>query len=267
MIQQPGCPNLYWGLTDLGSPAMSVRTCAQGERLTFLIGNYDSIVDATGPVSDDMFAATFRMIDELLAQDESKPNKRVTTGTASKRYRQLAANPTDVAAARAYLIETGNKPAAVKTFTPLQAVFAADVRRYEATRDDALKLFSLPVWQSIPLAKELDADLKARKAGGKEILSAELVPAVINVMKRQAQFNQTVAYLRVIEAIRLQAGTNKGKLPLSLSEIDLPLPVDPVTGKAFEYKVQDGDFAVLHGENPYPGTDRTNREYILRLRK
>src|SRR5205823_1187631 len=32
MVQQPGCPNLYWALTDLPCPLVELRKGAQGDR-------------------------------------------------------------------------------------------------------------------------------------------------------------------------------------------------------------------------------------------
>src|SRR5205814_5397257 len=32
MIQQPGCPNLYWALTDLPCPVVELRKGVQGDR-------------------------------------------------------------------------------------------------------------------------------------------------------------------------------------------------------------------------------------------
>ena len=34
MLEQPGCPNLYWALTNLPDPFISIRTGIEGERLT-----------------------------------------------------------------------------------------------------------------------------------------------------------------------------------------------------------------------------------------
>ena len=34
MIQQPGCPNLYWALTDLPTPLVELRKGMQGDRAT-----------------------------------------------------------------------------------------------------------------------------------------------------------------------------------------------------------------------------------------
>ena len=34
MLEQPGCPNLYWALTNLPDPLVSIKTGLEGERLT-----------------------------------------------------------------------------------------------------------------------------------------------------------------------------------------------------------------------------------------
>src|SRR5207302_11419252 len=97
-------------------------------------------------------------------------------------------------------------------------------------------------------------------------LGLGLVPAVKNVKQAQTRLDQRIAYLQILEAIRLHAYKNGGSLPATLAETKLPLPVDPVTGKPFEYAVQDG-VASLHGANPNPGSERTNRYYEIRIKK
>jgi hypothetical protein len=265
MVQHPGCPNLYWGLTDLGGPVLDIRTGAGGERV-WLAELFKPALDATGPLSDEQLVAVFRRIDGLFESEGSKPKKDVPP-PPSAQFKKLAADSKIVEAARAYLIETGSKPDVVKTYTPLQAVFVADIRHLEASRDDCLRTLTLPLWQAEPLARAIEDDLKKQKADGKLVLAPELVPGVLRVRQRSAALDQRVAYLRVIEAIRLYAHDNGGRLPASLDDIKLPLPIDPVTGKPFEYTVRDGGVAVLHGGNPIPGSDRINRVYEITVRK
>ncbi|MBO0700850.1 MAG: hypothetical protein J2P46_20815 [Zavarzinella sp.] len=263
MVQQPGCPNLYWGLTDLGAPVLDIRTGAGGERV-WLASLFRPALDATGPLSDEQLAVVFRRIDGLYESEGPKPKKDVPP-PPSAQYKKLAADAKFVDAARAFLVETGSKPEVVKSYTPLQAVFIADIRHLEASRDDGLRTLSLPLWQAEPLARAIDDDLKKHKAEGTLVLAPELVPAVLRVRQRSAALDQRVAYLRVIEAIRLYAHDNNGRLPTSLDDIKLPLPPDPVTGKPFEYAVRGGGVAVLRGGNA--GTDRGNREYEITVRK
>jgi hypothetical protein len=67
---------------------------------------------------------------------------------------------------------------------------------------------------------------------------------------RQAALDRRLACLRVIEAIRLHAAANGGKLPARLDEItEVPLPVDPMTGRSFDYEAHE-DQAVLSGRPP-----------------
>jgi hypothetical protein len=263
MVQQPGCPNLYWGLTDLGGPVLDIRTGAGGERV-WLAELFQPVLDATGPLSDEQLAAVFRRIDNLYV---SEPPKKDVPPPPSAQFKKLAADPKFVDAARAYLVETGSRPEHVKSYTPLQAVVASDIRHLEAVRDDCLRTLMLPLWQAEPLDRAIDDDLKKQKAAGTLVLAPELIPAVLRVRQRSAALDQRVAYLRVIEAIRLYAHDNGGQLPASLDEIKLPLPADPVTGKPFAYSVRDGGVAVLHGGNPTPGIDRANREYEIHIRK
>jgi hypothetical protein len=265
MVQQPGCPNLYWGLTDLGGPVLDIRTGAGGE-VVWMAELFRTVRDATGPLSDEQLAAVFRRIDNLFVSEQ--PGKKANMPPPpSAQYKKLAADPKFVDAARAYLVETGDKPDLVKTFTPLQAVFAADIRHLEAYRDDLLTTLTLPLWQTERLARAIDDDLKKRKADGTLVLAPELVPAVIKVRQRSAALDQRVAYLRVIEAIRLYANENGGRLAASLDEIKLPMPADPATGKPFVYTVRDGGVAVLHGGNPTSGIDRGSRVYEITIRK
>jgi hypothetical protein len=79
---------------------------------------------------------------------------------------------------------------------------------------------------------------------------------------------QRIALLRHVEALRLYAAEHDGKLPDKLSDIDVPLPDDPVTGKPFAYKVEEGT-AHLRGSPPR-GEEKNpayNVHYEITLRK
>ena len=102
-----------------------------------------------------------------------------------------------------------------------------DFARYERYRDDLMKWTSLPYW-------ELPADLSTRKQP--EGVFAELAPAAIKVIQARARVQQYLSLLQTIEAVRIHAAENEGKLPTSLAETKLPIPVDPVTGKPFIYE-------------------------------
>src|SRR5207253_1633429 len=69
------------------------------------------------------------------------------------------------------------------------------------------------------------------------------------VWHAQTRIEQRIALLRHVEAIRLHAAANDGKLPATLTEIKVPLPDDPFTGKPFRYRL-DGATAHLQGTPP-----------------
>jgi hypothetical protein len=73
--------------------------------------------------------------------------------------------------------------------------------------------------------------------------------------RAQARLEQRIGLLRSIEAVRLYAAEHGGHPPDRLNAVALPLPVDPFTGKAFEYAV-DGGTVKLAG---------TGRRYEVRL--
>ncbi len=63
------------------------------------------------------------------------------------------------------------------------------------------------------------------------------MPATKAVRRAQARLDQRIALLRHVEALRLHAAEHDGKLPAKLSEVSVPLPDDPVTGKPFRYEL------------------------------
>ena len=123
---------------------------------------------------------------------------------------------------------------------------------------------SLPFPQAVAGFKEAEA--AAEKSKDDRLIGPLLVPDMKRFKAAQARLEQRIAYLRVIEAIRLYAHENGGRLPETLDAIKLPLPLDPFTGKPFEYSVKDGT-ATLHGANPNPDDPRLNRYYEITIRK
>ena len=52
--------------------------------------------------------------------------------------------------------------------------------------------------------------------------------------------------MRVIEAVRLHAAGHEGRLPDKLADITaVPVPLDPGTGRSFEYQVESGTATLI----------------------
>jgi hypothetical protein len=158
-----------------------------------------------------------------------------------KLVRENAARPAEVTAARGRLVESGLKAAAVKEMPPGQVILLDAMRDYEARLDARARWMVFPYWKAEP---RMVAEEK-RKGGA----LAWLLPQSHKVHRAQARTQQRLGMLQVLEALRLHAAANKGKLPKKLDEVDLPLPVDPFTGKPFRYELKDGT-ATLRGTPP-----------------
>src|SRR5579884_4150220 len=65
MLEQPGCPNLYWALTNLPCPLVPMEKGIEGERL--LIDGELHDLDEKAPMSDEQLRKVIAHIDELRA--------------------------------------------------------------------------------------------------------------------------------------------------------------------------------------------------------
>jgi hypothetical protein len=92
------------------------------------------------------------------------------------------------------------------------------------------------------------------------------VPWIEQARAASVRLDCLLVRLQTIEALRMHAAANAGKLPGSMSEITLvPIPINPITGQTIIYYVED-ETAVL--EFPSPNSIVTYGEIIrLTLRK
>jgi hypothetical protein len=68
----------------------------------------------------------------------------------------------------------------------------------------------------------------------------QFMPRINKVVETQVRIDQTMLGLQTIEAIRMYAARNDGRLPGSLDELSAvaPLPKDPVSGLPFVYRLE-----------------------------
>ena len=261
MIGQPGCPNLYWALTDLPRPLVSLRRGVGGERM-FLLAQFEKFLKAERPWTEKEFRDLFDTLDEVLVLEQQRGGgllPKLLSG-ARLRYAVQTADSARLTAARARLVAGGMPSDGVKAMGDLQIAVLDDFHRYEILRDEYFKAIHLPYHEGKADTEKVDRGLTAAKAKG-DIIGPALMPAVWKVTQAQARLDQRVAFLRAVEAVRLYAHANKGELPAKLADLTVPVPTDPVTGKPFEYAVADG-VATLSG-----GKLLNVREYRLTVKK
>lgn len=260
MVARPGCPNLYWSFADLPTPLVSLREGLGGERV-FLTAQFGKSIPADRPMTDKEVAATLQMIAELqgMSGEGGGPLDK-----PALRYAGLSADDKLLAAARERLTKDGTPADVVKAMPKLQLVMLEDMARYTVTRDEIFKWVNRPHPEALAGLKSMEETVKKEKQSG-WVLGPLFLPSVARVTTVQAKLDQRVASLMAIEAIRLHAAENGGKLPEKLADIKLTVPNDPVSGKPFAYSVKDG-VATLTGKNP-SGMESDNRVYELKLRK
>lgn len=236
MIAQPDCPNLFWALTDLPRPLIDLRKGVQGDRM--MMTDLFALIDEQAPMSEAQVRQAVDRIRRLVKDAHVSSN-------VSNWLLALATDEDHVRAARKRLIEAGLTQDKVKQFAAAQVILVDEKLEFTVRRDESLKALTLPYWQATAI---LSAALPPRKEHKDAPLRWLWEPrGEFQQMKQsQTRLDQRIALLRSVEALRIYVAEHEGKLPAKLDDIRLPLPVDPVTGKPFSYKV-DGKTAHLHG--------------------
>lgn len=257
MLERPGCPNLYWALTNLPNPLVPLDRGMEGERVLIQAEFRD--LNDSAPMGPDQIKKVVANID-LLRQLEPKADKadRGTRAWLDARVRDGAL----LAAARRRLVGVGLSEDRLRQFPAEQVLLLDERREFEVRRDEVMKLMTLPAWQ-----------IEERLARAKSVKEAPalfefLLPALNKVRRAQGRLEQRIGLLRHVEGVRLYAAEHGGAVPPSLAEIPVPLPVDPFTGKPFIY-APDGSTAVIRGTPP-PGEEQSpayNVRYEITVRK
>jgi hypothetical protein len=125
-----------------------------------------------------------------------------------------------------------------------------------------LKYAYLPYPDALKASAGSEDRLKALEDGPLGLF-ASLIPRIMAVYRAEARLDRTMAMERVIEALRLHAA-NQGGLPDSLDRVTIvPIPLDPMTGRLFEYR-REGETAILVGPESEPKLVLTYRITLRR---
>jgi hypothetical protein len=260
MLQQPGCPNLYWALTNLPAPLVPLDRGMEGERVMSLSPTEFGELDEKAPMTADQIKSLIAKWDVLLGDGKPlKPGESPVRAWLDAR----TADENKVGAARHRLAEHGLAREQLLRFPADQVILVDQKHEYDARFDDLMKTMKLPAWQAQELAGQ------PTPSGEPSLFADALVnPGVFGVHRKRWLLDQRIALLRHVEALRLHAAEHGGTLPRSLSEVSVPLPDDPLTGKPFRYELA-GDTAHLRGQPP-AGTEANadfNLHYEVILRK
>jgi hypothetical protein len=237
MLEQPGCPNLCWALTSLPTPLVSIYKGVEGERILILADLYE--LNDKKPMSPEQINKAIGQVERLRKLEAGADRLHKSTRAWLE---ERVKNQEWMRAARGRLVESGISEKQVNEFPPLQVLLLDEKLAYEVLRDDITKRVNLPAWQFGSFAPQ-------KKAAWEERLLVFLVPALYKVRLAQGRLEQRIALLRHVEALRMYAAEHAGQWPNKLSDVSVPLPVDPYTGNPFRYQVEGG-MAHVRGSPP-----------------
>ncbi len=243
LLEQPSCPNLYWALTNLPDPFISLKTSLEGERLT--LWAFSRELDSVAPMNAGAMNKTIERIERLFSENSPFKAEGGVKGYLDTRTK----DPQKMAAIRKRLVEFGLAESRLDAL-PLEQLVLLDEERELRTRfDEIAKIMKFPAWQFESLMEKSEA-----VKHDKMVLADTLLPAQRPVRHALARLEQRIAMLRHVEALRMHAAEHDGAFPAKLSDISLPLPVDPITNKPFIYELT-GKTVQLRGTPPKGAED------------
>lgn len=252
LLQHENTPNLYWAFASIPRPAIDLSHCLAVER-QFLYLQLKTLreVDETPRPAGYWQGFVDRLASELGGLSGEFGLSNIGDDPANVRAALIGFIALAYPGAKRYLVEDcGLSREQVEAYPTAQSVFLAIVRYYEESRDRDFKWSHLPYWQAASAIRDLsDADhtrASKERAGWIATPATMLLPAIGSARAAAARFDQQLALLQTVEAIRMYGAATGGKLPASLDDLPLPSPVDPFTGKPLDYR-NEGTHSILSG--------------------
>ncbi len=246
LIQAPGMPSIYWALADRPHPFIDASDALEGERF-FLEREIPELRELDGLSWSVEKARAFadRLPDKLYSLGEWPPPGKMGWGSSEtgewlNKVGVAALVAQAYPAAKRSLIARGMTPARVEAMPAMQVVFLDVYNDYRVYRDDVFK------WGRFPLPQTSDRMSRAEKAlaatSGKPLLRlfCSLVVSLRPVLMSVDRGERRLDALQCIESIRMYLAAH-GRLPARLEDlVDAPAPLDPMTGRPFDYWVEGG---------------------------
>jgi hypothetical protein len=245
LLQQPGVPALYWSLGEMPGTQETLRRPMQAERLSGY-GSFPGIFDAVanldaGPITADQVQGcvkTLLLINRIEQQPLAGPRallNEVRLGLAINQKHETA---------KKALIAQGRPKDKVEAMPHVQVALLHALPDYDRVLDEIIVAVQLPPWEALPQIRQWNKtkmqELDRRPDAPAIPLATNFVPAVEKVYRAHLRTDRRFAAQRCVEALRLYAAAHDGRFPASLKEIkDVHIPIDPGTGKDFQYKLRD----------------------------
>jgi hypothetical protein len=249
-VQRPSSPNLYWALSALPRPPVSLRLAAEAEPSFFYL-QWPELRDL------DKKKLSTEGWRELLGKTMADVNAMM--GSYGSKSRLDASSPTFTMSvvqtyprAKRYLVERGRSAAEVEAMPVAQVFLLYLVTLHDEVSDEQYKWFFLPTTEAGKEAVGVDQRLW-------EAVDRELIPFAglfifgsTNARMAETRLQCRICILRLFEAMRLYAAGHDGRWPDQLSDVtEAPVPVNPFTGKPFTYELHGNRAVVIADNGPW----------------
>jgi hypothetical protein len=276
-IQQPGAPNLYWALTDLPRPYLNPELAVEQEsrmidRMIPWVKRLDGLPMSAAEVG--AAASEMRKASDAFAKDYGlvQPSE---LGKISQAFFLVQGYGE---AKRGLLARDKFTAEQIKAMPEFQVVSLYAYLEYRDSLDETLKWINAPNGLRHPgFKKSAEKYQTALTRLDRVIFGGTLGPILgiggaigatyRKIYETVGRTDRRFAALECVEALRMYAAQN-GKWPAALADVtEVPVSPDPVTGKPFEYHVQENK-AVLAAPSVAPGKsdgpDAVSYEVFLR---
>lgn len=229
--QSPDAPNLFWSIAELPRPFIDGPGAMRRDNVLLYTGFPGLGQTRNRKVSGEQW----RSIVEQAAAMARGDNPAAAATVADALANSLNAAAT-LPKAKAYLLKQGRPQAAIDAMPPLEVVATYQIEQYEQHLQDLQKWFGLPFWQAQQGLAEAMKRFEEANQSESNVLFA-FVPAMSRAFAGCVAADRELAALQTVEAVRGYAAANQGKLPANLDELAnlMPAPIDPMTGREFDY--------------------------------
>jgi hypothetical protein len=273
LIGQPGAPNLYWALTALPRPLVSLRDQLEVEEriCESLVPELSEVELSKSRTPAEWASYLARMHERIVrwsrrmvqSSQNSTPQLRELAGWDLDRLKSELL----LAAKTARIASSGQNTSAASAMSDDELVARYFASRYRELRDDLFRSSYLPADQALPQFSVAEKRVEAARSPAMAFFLAIHADGPLMYMRplsAQVGLDRRVAALRVIEALRLYAAAHQGALPEMLEQVtEVPMSLDPATGKPFLYR-RAGSAALLHA--PQAGLRTSWTPYRITVR-
>lgn len=233
LMNRADAPNLYWALTDLPARKPSFRI------------DFDHFGDAAYTIAhvtnlrpgQEPSAAQWRDVLTALEKMYDQDSKDFhVDDVVTKTSAEIAQRARRDFAASHHLNDDQ-----MAKLDPLEPLCWYYFDQYRIAYDDMYKLQGLAYPTMLANTLEYGIKMDGLKKAQPANPFLKWLPTVHKAVVTFAKLDRQVAALTVVEAIRSYAAEHAGMLPAKLDEItETPASINPATGKAFEYRVENG---------------------------